>query len=152
LIPIVALVFGFGYRCVREPIFVEAPSPASGVVAPGEIASLSVFPRPEGKRKVKIESVRLARPTKGLVLVDAVARNINQGKTVISQRGKPELAKKLSTVEFQAGNGYYLILELQAATPGAYRARGVNVRYRSGIQRGTHHMKVTLSVKVEAAK
>jgi hypothetical protein len=151
LIPIFALVFGFGYRCVREPIFVERQDTVAGgvTVKPGEIASVAVFPIPEGKRKVKITDVHLAGAAQGLQLVTAVARNLKEGSPTIRQVGPPKSSHKLSSVEFQSQNGYYLVLELKAAKPGTYRAKGVNVDYRSGIQRGTHRMKVAISIQVQ---
>jgi len=151
LIPIFALVFGFGYRCVREPIFVERQGvPAGGVtVKPGEIASVAVFPIPEGNRKVKITGVHLSGATKGLELVTAVARSLQEGSPTIGQVGPPKSSHKLSSVEFQAQKRYYVVLELKAAKPGTYEATGVHLDYHSGIQRGTHRMKVTIRIKVQ---
>ena len=149
LIPVFALVFGFGYRCVREPIFVDGPNPAHATAKPGESAFVGVFPRPEGKRKVTITGAHLSGASDGLQLVRAVARNIKEGPPILGQQGTLGPSHPLSSVEFQASNGYYLVLELKAVKAGKYTASGVKVNYHSGIQRGTHRMKVNLSFDVK---
>jgi len=151
LIPVAALGLGLGYRCMRQPIFIEQASIAGGVpnVQPGQVVSLGVFPRPEGKREVRITGAHLTGATKGLKVVKVVGANLTDRPPAIPGKiGEPTKPIPLSKLRIKTGLANYLVLEVKADAPGAYTAKGVDISYTSGFQRGTHHMKVTVSLTV----